>query len=143
MSGQAKTSEAERPLRRSERADDGSDPAAGLARLWRDYSLTIALLAVFLVVLALHTIAAWFEYANEQQDLGLRPDFWGYLVYWAESTFQNWQSEFLQSLIIVVFTAWFVHKGSAESKDSQEEMQASLQRIERRLERLEAAEDEA
>jgi hypothetical protein len=36
-----------------------------------------------------------------------------------------------------VLTAVLIHKGSAESKDSQERMEASLKRIERRLEQLE------
>jgi hypothetical protein len=40
----------------------------------------------------------------------------------------------------VVLSALFIHKGSAESKDSDEQMQKSLDRIERRLKALEGGE---
>lgn len=34
-----------------------------------------------------------------------------------ESTFENWESEFLQMLLFVVFTIFLQQKGSSESKD--------------------------
>jgi hypothetical protein len=37
----------------------------------------------------------------------------------------------------VVLSAFFIHRGSAESKDSDERMQRSLDRIEKRLQALE------
>ena len=40
---------------------------------------------------------------------------------------------------IVILTAYLIHKGSAESKDGDEAMQAALQRIEQRLDRIESA----
>lgn len=46
---------------------------------------------------------------------------------------ENWQSEFLQLLTFVVLTAFFIHRGSHESRDSDDEMKAMLQRIEQRL----------
>lgn len=45
----------------------------------------------------------------------------------------------MQALLCVLYTTWFIHKGSAESKDSQEQMQRSLDRMEERLGELEAA----
>jgi hypothetical protein len=60
-----------------------------------------------------------------------------YLVQFGQSTLENWQSEFLQLFSFVVFSAVLIHKGSAESKDSDEEMQAALKRIEKRLDELE------
>jgi hypothetical protein len=62
---------------------------------------------------------------------------WG--QFWPEfgqSTLENWQSEFLQLLSFVILTAYLIHRGSAESKDSDEDMQASLARIEARLDQL-------
>jgi hypothetical protein len=47
------------------------------------------------------------------------------------------QSEFLQLFSFVVLAALFIHRGSAESKDSDEQMQKTLDRIERRLKALE------
>jgi len=60
-----------------------------------------------------------------------------FLVQFGQSTLENWQSEFLQLFSFVVFSAVLIHKGSAESKDSDEEMQAALKRIEKRLDELE------
>jgi hypothetical protein len=50
----------------------------------------------------------------------------------AQSTLENWQSEFLQLFAFVVLAALYIHKGSAESKDA-ETMEASLRRIEEHL----------
>jgi hypothetical protein len=60
------------------------------------------------------------------------PEFW-------QSTLENWQSEFLQLLTFVILTAYLIHRGSAESKDSDEEMQAALSRIEARLDQLDGS----
>jgi hypothetical protein len=57
-----------------------------------------------------------------------------------ESTLENWQSEFLQLFSFVVLASLFIHKGSAESKDSDEQMQKSLDRIEKRLKAMEGGE---
>ena len=42
-----------------------------------------------------------------------------------ESTLESWQSEFLQLFSFVALSALFIHRGSAESKDSDEQMQQS------------------
>jgi hypothetical protein len=60
----------------------------------------------------------------------------GYVIYFGEWTFQNWQSEFLEVLALIVLTAFLVHKGSHESKDSDDAMQASIDRIERKVDEL-------
>lgn len=61
----------------------------------------------------------------------------GYAVYWGEWTFQNWQSEFLEVLLLIVLTKYLVHKGSPESRDSQDEMMAAIERIEKKVTKLE------
>lgn len=50
------------------------------------------------------------------------------------ATFENWQSEFLQLLAMVTLTSFLIHKGSAESRDSTDEMQAALARIDKEAE---------
>jgi hypothetical protein len=114
--------------------------AVTLRRLWRDYSLTIVVGVFFLVSFVLHTIFGWWQYAADQTSQGQDATLWGwsgYIIYWGEWTFQNWQSEFLEVLCLIVATAYFIHKGSHESKDGEDEMKASLARIERRLGDLE------
>ena len=43
---------------------------------------------------------------------------------------------FLGPIVLIVLTAFLVHKGSHESKDSDDEMQASIDRLERKVDEL-------
>jgi hypothetical protein len=117
------------------------DNARGLRRLWRDYSLTIVVGALFVVSFVLHGVFGWWQYsadqaANGQQATVLGWD--GYIVYFGEWTFQNWQSEFLEVLVLITATVYFIHKGSPESRDGDDEVKATLERIEKKLDDLEA-----
>jgi hypothetical protein len=108
--------------------------------MWRDYSLSIVVATMFLVSFALHAVFGWWQYAADQTAHNAEATFWGfdgYVVYFGEWTFQNWQSEFLEVLVLIVATAYLIHKGSHESKDSDDEMMAAIRRIERRLDELE------
>ena len=112
------------------------------AKAWRDYGLSIALFTMFAVAFVFHTASGWMQYRSEQEQHGqeatvLGDD--GYAWYWAEWTLQNWQSEFLELGVIVVLSSFLIHKGSAESKDSDDEMKKLLESIEKKLDELEAA----
>jgi hypothetical protein len=111
-----------------------------LARLWRDYSLSIVVGLLFISSFALHGLFGWWQYVADQTAQGQQPAVFGdsgFAIYFGEWTFQNWQSEFLEVWVLIVATSFLVHKGSHESKDGEDEMKASLARIERRLDRLE------
>jgi hypothetical protein len=113
-----------------------------MKRLWRDYSLSIVLAGLFLVSWILQTWTGWYKYAAEQGTHGGIPTIFGdsgYVWEWAAATMENWQSEFLQLLTFVILTAYLIHRGSHESKDTDEEQMAMLKRIDDRLSRLEAA----
>jgi hypothetical protein len=110
-----------------------------MRNLWQNYSLSIVLFVLFIASWVIQSVTGWFEFVAEQGTHDERarifgPD--GYIWPWAEATFENWQSEFLQLFAFVVLTTFLVHKGSAESKDSDERMQAALDRIEKRLDEL-------
>ena len=114
-----------------------------MKRILRDYSLSIVLAVLFLVAWVLQTVMGWYDFKAEQQALGESAAVFGasgYIWHWGEATFENWQSEFLQLLTFVLLTSFLIHKGSAESKDGDERMQAALDRIERRLDAREATE---
>jgi hypothetical protein len=101
-----------------------------------DYSLSLALAGLFLFSWFIQTIAGWFMYAAEQHEHNQVATLFGesgYIWEWAEATFENWQSEFLQLFSFVVLAALYIHKGSAESKDGTEKLEASLRRIEQQL----------
>src|SRR5262245_16541563 len=107
-----------------------------MKRLWKNYNLSIVLGLLFVAAWILQTWTGWVQFSAEQQDHGQVAQWFGHSGYiwaWAEATFENWQSEFLQLLTFVILTAYLVHKGSHESKDSDEEVMAALQRIERKL----------
>jgi len=116
-----------------------------MAKLWRDYNLSIVLAALFLLSWGLQTWMGWGEFSAEQQTHGQTPQVFGadgYIWTWGRSTFENWQSEFLQLLTFVVLTTYLVHKGSHESKDTDDKMEAQLDRIEQRLGQLEQGRDQ-
>jgi hypothetical protein len=56
-----------------------------------------------------------------------------YLVEFSQSTMENWQSEFLQLFSFVLLSALLIHRGSGESRDSDERIEHALQRIEEKL----------
>jgi hypothetical protein len=106
--------------------------------VWRDFSLGISLLVLFLATWGGQAIAEWQTYTDEQRALGEPTEAGDFLAEFSQSTLENWQSEFLQLFAFVSLAALYVHKGSAESKDSDERMEAALRRIEERLDTLPA-----
>ena len=115
-----------------------------MRRLWRDYNLTIVAVALFLVTFLAWALVAWKDYASETDRHGTSTDFGAFMSRFWAFTLENWQSEFLHVVVLVVMTALLIHRGSAESRDSDDRMEAALERIEERLpaggdDRLEAA----
>ena len=114
-------------------------------RFARDYSLSLVLAGLFIVSWLLQTWTGWIEFAAEQQSHGEAAELFGdsgYFWTWGQATFENWQSEFLQLFTMVVLVTFLIHKGSHESKDSEEETRALLQDIEERVYRMETGQTE-
>jgi hypothetical protein len=118
------------------------DGAGGgvMHKFWRDYNLSIVLFALFFVSWVLQGAAQWFEMANEAQAHGKMSTLPEFLAAFLSATFENWQSEFLQLFTFVVLTTFLIHKGSHESKDTDEKVNETLARIEARLGQLERGE---
>jgi hypothetical protein len=113
-----------------------------VGKFLRNYGLSLVLLGLFLGSWIAHALTGWVAFAADQQSHGQVAQLWGpdgYIWEWLDSTFENWQSEFLQLFTMVVLTAFLIHKGSHESRDSETEMQVALARIEEQLEELRAA----
>lgn len=111
-------------------------------RLIRDYALGWVLLALFVAFWVGQTVVGWQEFVAEQAVHGQAAQVFGesgYVWNWARTTLENWQSEMLQLLAMVVLTSFLIFKGSAESKDSDDEMKQTLARLERRLEEMTAS----
>ena len=113
-----------------------------VGRLWRNYGLSITLVALFLGSWALQTWMGWIEFVAEQESHGQAADAFGaagYFWRWGQSTFENWQSEFLQIFVFIVLTTFLIHRKSHESPDTDYDTEASLRRIEAKLDALENA----
>src|SRR5829696_4923556 len=108
-----------------------------MKRLWRTYSLSITLGLLFFLSWFAQLITQWFNWANEQQEHNQPLEVGDFLWQFWTSTLENWQSEFLQLFTFVVLTSFLIHRNSPESRDSDDEMQQSLNRIEKRLKALE------
>jgi hypothetical protein len=108
-------------------------------RIWRDYGLSLTLLGLFLGAWVLQTWAGWVQFVSEQAAHGQTASAFGddgYIWSWAQATFENWQSEFLQVFVFIVLTTFLVHRHSHESPDTDHESEASLRRIEAKLDAL-------
>ena len=101
--------------------------------IWREFGLGLSLMILFFATWIAHGISEWQTYTDEQREHGQSVEAGDFFTAFAQSTLENWQSEFLQLFSFVVLAALFIHKGSAESKDSDEKLEASLRRIEERL----------
>jgi hypothetical protein len=83
------------------------------------YSLSIALFLLFALSFVVHWYGSLKDY-NEEELLKGKPtetalEYLGNPRFWFES-FQNWQSEFLSVLAIIVLTIFLRQKGSPQSK---------------------------
>ena len=115
-----------RPLDKAqeeERVEPGSTPWAvrkgGLWKTLYGHSLAIAFGVLFVLSFSLHLAGSWRAEVDEQVAKGLpAPTWWEHLgssSFWFES-FQNWQSEFLAVLALVILTIFLRQKDSPQSK---------------------------
>ena len=92
----------------------------GVALRLYSHSMSLAFLALFLVALVLHAVGGAGEFNEDQAEHGSaeRVTVLGYMAtsrFWFESL-QNWQSEFVSILAVVVLSIFLREKGSPESK---------------------------
>ena len=107
------------------------------AKLWRNFGLSIAFCILFLSSWFFQGVVQWQQFTDEQRMHGESVEVGDFVASFAQSTLENWQSEFLQLFSFVVLSALLIHKGSAESKDSDDRMEQALSRIEKRLNEME------
>jgi hypothetical protein len=102
-------------------------------KVLKNYGLSIAFCTLFLVSWAGHAVASWQHYTDEQRQHRAPVEAGDFMAQFSEKTLENWQSEFLQLFSFTVLAAVLIHRGSAESKDGDEQMQQALKRIEEKL----------
>ena len=99
----------------------------------REFGLGVSLMILFFATWIAQGISEWQSYTDQQAEHGEATSAGDFFSEFAQSTLENWQSEFLQLFAFVTLAALYIHKGSAESKDGEDNIQASLRRIEEHL----------
>jgi hypothetical protein len=102
-------------------------------RLWKNFGLSLGFCLLFFLSWIGQAAAEWQAFTDEQRVHGQQPEMGDFLGQFSQSTLENWQSEFLQLFSFTVMSAVLIHKGSAESRDSDDRMEAALKRIEFKL----------
>lgn len=101
--------------------------------IWREFGLGLILVILFFATWVGQGVTQWQTYTDEQRSHGETPELGDFAAEFGQSTLENWQSEFLQLFSFVTLAALYIHKGSAESKDGEEKLEAALRRIEEHL----------
>jgi len=91
-----------------------------MKRLFRNNGLSIVFFLLFIASIVGQVMTGKAEYNQELAELGGQPV--GTMAYlqsghFLQSTFENWESEFLQMALFLILTMFLFQKGSSESKD--------------------------
>jgi hypothetical protein len=85
----------------------------------RNNSLSLFFLALFVAALIGQSFAGWLDFNEDARTHGVAT--YSYTRYLVSSEFgravlENWQSEYLQFVLFILATVWFIQRGSNESK---------------------------
>ncbi|MDV6167147.1 DUF6766 family protein [Flavobacterium sp. DG1-102-2] len=85
----------------------------------KNNGLSLSFFVLFVITIACQTYFGLQEHNREIIEGGVAVNLSGYLQsgHFLQSTFENWESEFLQMALFVVLTIFLQQKGSSESKD--------------------------
>jgi len=103
-----------------------------MRRFLHDYGLSVAVAVIFIATWLIHSVSGWYMFAADAAQHGQTAVLWGddgYVWTWLENTFQNWQSEFLQILVLVLLTTFLIHRHGQQSSDSQDVIKAQVEEI--------------
>ncbi len=91
-----------------------------MRRFFRNNGLSIVFLLLFLLAMVGQWLTGFKEYNKEKQEEGapaITLEAYSSSGHFLQSTFENWESEFLQMALFVVLTISLRQKGSSESKN--------------------------
>lgn len=91
-----------------------------MKKFLRENGLSLILAVLTLLTLVGNVLTGWHTHNDERLEYNQPPmPFGEYLTsgHCIESVFENWESEFLQMALYVLFTVFLYQKGSSESKD--------------------------
>lgn len=79
--------------------------------VWRHYGLAVGLACLWLVTMAIQTVAGWYEFANQETEQGLTPELSDYLWVWLRTTTANHSAEILELAVIVMLVSYLFYRG--------------------------------
>lgn len=88
-------------------------------KFMRNNGLSLVFFLLFMVALAGQFLTGYSEHNKERQEDGQASLTYSAYIssgHFIQATFENWESEFLQMALFVLFTIWLRQKGSSESK---------------------------
>ena len=91
-----------------------------MKNFFKNNGLSLVFFVLFLIAMVGQAITGLSEHNQEMIDEGGQPvDMLQYISsgHFLQSTFENWESEFLQMALFVILTIFLYQKGSSESKD--------------------------
>src|SRR5688500_18729119 len=95
-----------------------------MRKFFRNNGLSIVCFLLFLVTLVGQVVTGVKQHNQEVVEMGGEPIAVGqYLTsgHFLQSTFENWESEFLQMALFLILSMFLYQKGSSESKDPDKE----------------------
>jgi hypothetical protein len=95
-----------------------------MKKFFRNNSLSIVFFLFFVIALVLQAVTGLKEHNEEMMNDGgqvLNMGQYLFSGHFLQSTFENWESEFLQMAMFLVFSMFLYQKGSSESKDPDKE----------------------
>lgn len=95
-----------------------------MKKVLRNNGLSIVFFILFVISLAGQIFTGLHQHNHEMAEQGGQPaSFTSYLFsgHFIQSTFENWESEFLQMALFVILSMFLFQKGSSESKDPEGE----------------------
>jgi len=107
--------------------------SANIRNIWGTFSLGIVVCVLFFISWTAHAFAEWRKFAQDQENHNQPARAGEFVIQFGEATLQNWQSEFLEAFGLIVLTAAYMHRGSGESRDSEDRIEAKIDRVLKKL----------
>src|SRR3954454_466893 len=90
---------------------------------WRENSLTLIFIALFLLALVGQAISGFFDFNAQQRAHDEHAYSFAHYIFSSDfgvDVMENWQSEFLQFASFILLVIWLRQRGSTESKSMNE-----------------------
>jgi hypothetical protein len=107
--------------------------SSNIRNVWPNFALGIVVCALFFLSWTAHGLAEWRKFVQDQNNHHEPARAGEFVIQFGEATLQNWQSEFLEAFGLIVLTSAYLHRGSAESRDSEDRIEAKIDKLVEKL----------